>query len=55
MRDYLLERFVIAGTRAEVSARLDALASRGVHRFSASVADVSELEPGLELINDLID
>jgi len=53
VRDYLLERFVIAGTRAEVTTRLEALAGRGVRRFSASVSDAGEIVPGLELVNDL--
>ncbi|MFI5557892.1 LLM class flavin-dependent oxidoreductase [Amycolatopsis japonica] len=53
VRDYLLERFVIAGTRSEVTSRIDALASRGVRRYGASVAAVDEIVPALELANDL--
>lgn len=49
VRDYLMERFVIAGTRAEVSSRIDGLLERGVRRFSASVAAVDEIVPALAL------
>jgi 5,10-methylenetetrahydromethanopterin reductase len=53
VREYLIERFVIAGTRSEVASQIDALAQRGVRRFSAAVGDVGEIAPALELANDL--
>jgi 5,10-methylenetetrahydromethanopterin reductase len=53
VRDYLLERFVIAGTRAEVAARVETLAKRGVRRYNASAASVEEIVPALELAETL--
>ncbi|UOX90023.1 LLM class flavin-dependent oxidoreductase [Amycolatopsis sp. FBCC-B4732] len=53
VRDYLLERFVIAGTRSDVAARVETLAKQGVRRFSASVAAADEIVPALELAGDL--
>lgn len=53
VRDYLMERFVIAGTRTEVASRIDELATQGIHRFSASVADADDIVPALELANSL--
>ncbi|WP_394617114.1 LLM class flavin-dependent oxidoreductase [Lentzea sp. JNUCC 0626] len=49
VRDYLMDRFVIAGTPAEVSSRIDELAGRGVRRFNSSAKDVDEVASVLEL------
>lgn len=49
VRDYLLDRYIIAGTSSEVSSRLAGLTELGVQRFSASVSTVDDLRPILGL------